>query len=100
MMKLKLHQEPVVQEPDPGASLRFPVRAVRAMPVPSRTHGPVLRKEPSVPEQERDAMRHPELIRQIENTLTRMQAGIDQLQEHVRNYKFPGAHNEDRPRAA
>lgn len=99
-LKLKLHQEPVVHEPEAGTSLRFPVRAVRAMPVPSRTQGPMPRKEPCVREQDHDVMRHPELIRQIENTLDRMQAGIDQLNEHVRNYKFPGAHNEDRPRAA
>ena len=99
-LKLKLHQDPVSHEPEPGASLRFPVRAVRAMPIPSKTHGRLTHQENGVHEQDKNVMRHPELIRQIERTLDRMQAGIDQLNEHVNNYKFPGAQNEDRPRAA
>ena len=99
-LKLKLHPVPVAHEPEPGASLRFPVRAVRAMPSPSRTNARSNGQEGHVSEQDRHVLRHPELIRQIEATLDRMQAGVDQLNEQVNNYKFPGMLDEERPRAA
>lgn len=99
-LKLKLQTHAVSFEPEPetGGSLRFPVRAVRSLPNPSRAHA--RREESQAPVSDRDVMRHPELIRQIEATLDRMQAGVDQLNEHVNNYKFPGAEDEERPRAA
>jgi hypothetical protein len=101
-LKLKLHREPAsTPESEPGANLRFPVRAARAMPTPSRAQPGRLRgQEDDVGEQEANVMRHPELVRQIEATLNRMQAGLDQLQEHVNSYKFPGVQDEERPRAA
>lgn len=89
-LKLKLHREAPAFEPQAGSHMRFPVQAVQAMQPASKGRAM----------NEQDAMRHPELIRQIEATLDRMQAGLDQLQEHVSNYKFPGAQEEDRPRAA
>ncbi len=99
-MKLKLNRESVSYEPDAGDAMRFPVRAVRAMPGPYRNSGRMPVQENHVPDQDCNVLRHPELIRQIEATLNRMQAGIDQLGEHVNNYKFPDSRDEERPRAA
>jgi hypothetical protein len=98
-LKLKLHRYTPTREPEPTGSLRFPVRAVREM---RGVHTPPrdTTKERSMAKQEPGALRHPELIRQIEATLDRMQAGLDQLSEQVKNYKFPGFEDEERPRAA
>lgn len=98
-LKLKLHREPAkAPEREPGESLQFPVWAVRAIPTPSR--GRTQERDNRINEEDPGVLRHPELVKQIEATLNRMQAGIDQLQEHVESYKFPGVQDEERPRAA
>ena len=100
-LKLKLNRESVAEpEPAPG-NLRFPARAVRALPAPQRWTGrPSSTRNNGVHNHDQAALRHPELVRQIEATLDRMQSDLDQLKEQVENYRFPGARDEDRPKAA
>lgn len=109
-VKLKLHRE-CLNESE-ARSLRFPAHAVRAMPVTAHDHRSILRQSappstrprvtPSIRPVTDDpnVMRHPEMIRQLEATLDRMQSSIDQLHEQVDNFKFPTHRDEERPRAA
>jgi hypothetical protein len=99
-MKLKLSRETATLEPDPADRMKFPVHAVRELPGPYRTHGRMPSQEKFMPDHDRSMLRLPQQIREIEATLDRMQAGVDQLTEQVNNYKFPGFLDEDRPRAA
>jgi hypothetical protein len=106
-VKLKLHREAVVEteRPEPGASLRFPARAVRDMPAPGwrqdRTSNGVGSMHPVKPREDR-GMNYQDVIRGIEATLDRMQGTVNELHEQVENFKFPSAGGapSDRPRAA
>src|SRR5262245_20341561 len=101
-LKLKLNREAAPETSEPGV-LRFPSRAVRALPTPQRWMGRATStKDTSVRPDDQTVFRHPEQVRQIEVTLDRMQSELDQLKEQVENYKFPdaGLLDEDRPKAA
>lgn len=101
--KLKLTREPVrkpATSPEPS-SLRFPDRAVRSLPTVANPRWRQGAQETPMPSPDSGTLRHPELVRQIEATLDRMQSGLDSLKTQVDSYKFPVADDdEEHPWAA